>query len=379
MTATAVRVPFVDLPLQHQRLAAELQAAIARVFDRSGFILGAEVEEFERRFAEYLRADAAVGVGSGLDALRLALAGLGVGPGDEVIVPANTYIATALAVSACGAQPVFVDVTEHDFGLDPDCLLRAITPRTRAVIPVHLYGQPCSMDAVLDIAAGRNLFVIEDACQAHGAVWRGRRCGTLGDAGCFSFYPSKNLGAAGDGGMVVTNRPELAQRIRRLRDYGQEAKYRHVVKGTSSRLDGLQAAILGVKLPHLEAWNAQRAAHAATYTTLLSGLDGIAVPSSLPSPDHVYHLYVIRARHRDALAQHLAAAGVQAGIHYPVPIHRQPAYADTAAAGDYPVAERLAGEILSLPMYPELASDQLHSVAAAIQAFVHHAGGRAGA
>ncbi len=370
MTQTSVVVPFVDLRAQHQALLPELQAALARVLDRSSFILGEEVAQFEQEFAVFTGAAHAVGVGSGLDALRLSLIALGIGEGDEVIVPANTYIATALAVSACGARPVLVDVEERTFGIDPARIEEAITPRTKAIVPVHLYGQPCDIDAAIRIAARAKLSVVEDACQAHGARAKGRGCGTLGDAGCFSFYPSKNLGAAGDGGMVVTDRSDLAARLRLLRDYGQEKKYHHVVKGFNSRLDGLQAAILRTKLPHLTRWNGQRAAHAVAYAAALSRSGTVRLPTTIAAPGHVYHLYVLRVPNRDALVRHLAARGVQTGIHYPIPIHLQPAYSDLGyGRGSFPVTERLADEILSLPMYPELSSEQLQEVTTSVAEF----------
>lgn len=365
---TTPNVPFVDLHAQHRSLQADLEAALRRVFDHATFILGKEVAAFEAEFADYLGIPYAVGVSSGLDALRLALLGLGIGPGDQVILPVNTYIATALAVSATGANPVLVDVEEERFGIDVQAFERAITPRTRAVIPVHLYGRACDMDGVLERARCHGLFVVEDACQAHGARWRGRPCGTLGDAGCFSFYPSKNLGAAGDGGMVVTQNPELAEAVKLLRDYGQARKYHHVVKGGSARLDAVQAALLRVKLPHLDVWNERRAKHAALYGTLLANIKGLQTPPSLPAPDHIFHLYVILAQRRDLLMEHLGRRGIQTGIHYPVPIHLQPAYADLGhKKGDFPVAEQLAQEILSLPMYPELEPEQIELVATAIR------------
>jgi len=367
---TSVSVPFVDLQRQHQDLAPELQAAFSRVFARSSFILGDEVAQFEREFAAFVGAAHAVGVASGLDALRLSLIALGVGEGDEVLVPANTYIATALAVSACGARPVLVDAEERTFGLDPRKTQEAITARTKAIIPVHLYGQPCDIDAIMSIAVRANLFVVEDACQAHGARTTGRACGTVGDAGCFSFYPSKNLGAAGDGGMVVTKRPELAERLKLLRDYGQERKYHHTVKGFNSRLDGLQAAILRTKLPYLDRWNQLRAEHAARYAEALARVSEIRLPATIAAPGHVYHLYVVRARERDGLMKHLGERSIQCGIHYPIPIHLQTAYADLGySRGSFPLTERLADEIVSLPMYPELNREQVDTVTNAVEEF----------
>jgi len=368
--ATTVLVPFVDLRSQHEALSDDLQAAFNRVLEASSFILGDEVAAFEREFAAYLGASHAIGVASGLDALRLSLVALDIGPGDEVVVPANTYIATALAVSACGARPVLVDADERTNGLDPARLPSALTPRTKAVIPVHLYGQPCDIEAIQEIAARAGIHVVEDACQAHGARVAGRACGTFGAAGCFSFYPSKNLGAAGDGGMVVTDRSDVADRLRLLRDYGQARKFHHVVKGLNSRLDGLQAALLRAKLPHLDGWNADRAARASRYANDLRSVQGLGLPAVLSAPEHVYHLFVVRVQRRDALMKHLADRGIQAGIHYPVPIHRQPAYADLGYdRNSFPMAGRLADEVLSLPMYPELQPDQQELVVDAIAEF----------
>lgn len=363
-------VPFVDLRAQYGSLQVELEQALRRVFDQSAFILGKEVAAFEAEFAAYMGASHAIGVSSGLDALRLALLGLGIGPGDEVVLPANTYIATAFAVSAIGATPVLVDVEEERFGINAPALEKLITDRTKAVIPVHLYGQASDMDRILDVARRNGLYIVEDACQAHGAQWSGKMCGALGDAGCFSFYPSKNLGAAGDGGMIVTNDATVAKRLRILRDYGQESKYNHVIKGWSARLDGIQAALLRVKLAHLNAWNERRAHHAALYGAGLANVQGLWTPPSLSSPDHIYHLYVVRAKRRDALMEYLSDRGIQTGIHYPVPIHLQPAYADLGhRRGDFPVAEQLADEILSLPMYPELTKEQIEVVTTTVRDF----------
>jgi dTDP-4-amino-4,6-dideoxygalactose transaminase len=329
------------------------------------------VEAFERAFAAFTGAAHAIGVSSGLDALRLTLLALDIGPGDEVILPANTYIATALAVSAAGARPVLVDCDPHTYLLDPAGVEPAVTGRTRAVIPVHLTGQAVDMDPILAIAARHGLHVVEDAAQAHGAAYKGRPCGSIGTMGCFSFYPSKNLGAYGDGGMVTTNDAELAGRVRRLRDYGQDGKYHHVAKGLNARLDTIQAAILLVKLARLPAWNTARSRHAATYRRLLDGLDGLRFQRQAPWSTHVHHLLVVESDDRDALRDQLAAAGVETGIHYPVPIHLQPAYADLGhRRGAFPNAERLAEQVLSLPMYPELTTGQVESVAAAVRQYL---------
>jgi dTDP-4-amino-4,6-dideoxygalactose transaminase len=372
-------IPFVDLTAEHRSVAAEVGPAVAGVLADCRFILGPQVEEFERAFAALTGVAHAVGVSSGLDALRLALLALDIGPGDEVILPANTYIATALAVSAVGARPVLVDCDLHTYLLDPAGIEAAITARTRAVIPVHLTGQAVDMDPLLELAARRGLHVVEDAAQAHGAAYKGRPCGSIGAMGCFSFYPSKNLGAYGDGGMVTTDDAGLARRVRRLRHYGQESKHHHVEKGLNARLDTIQAAILLVKLDHLPAWNEARAGHAALYRDLLAGLDGIAFQNEAPWSTHVHHLLIVESNDRDALRDHLAAAGVQTGIHYPLPIHLQPAYAELGhRQGELSNAEHLAKRILSLPMYPQLTQDQVAYVAGAIREFVGRHRRRAG-
>jgi dTDP-4-amino-4,6-dideoxygalactose transaminase len=362
-------IPFVDLRTQYRTIRDEVRAAMDEVLESSQFILGNAVERFECDFATYLGVRHAVGVASGLDALRLALEGAGVGPGDEVVLPANTYIATALAVSAVGAKPVLVDCQEDSYQLDPSLVEAAITSRTRALMPVHLYGQPADMSTLLTIAARHGLDVIEDAAQAHGAAFAGRLCGTMGRAGCFSFYPGKNLGAYGDGGCVVTNDDELAARLRQLRNYGERVKYEHVRRGTNSRLDALQAAVLGVKLKHLDRWNTQRAAHAAYYSEGLANL-GLVLPTLDRGCTNVIHLYVVRTAHRNALQRHLESRGVRTGIHYPIPIHLQEAYGDLGCPkGSLPVTERLAGEILSLPMFPELSRRDLDRVIETIASF----------
>jgi dTDP-4-amino-4,6-dideoxygalactose transaminase len=359
-------VPFVDLKAQYDTIRDEVTTAVAAVFESSQFVLGDAVSRFERAFAEYLGSSHAVGVASGLDALSLALRALNVGPGDEVILPANTYIATALAVSAVGATPVLVDCREDTYQIDPALIEQAISSRTRALIPVHLYGQAADMAAIGAIAEAHGLPVVEDAAQAHGTQYDGRRCGTFGRMGCFSFYPGKNLGAYGDGGLVVTDDENLAERLRRLRNYGQRVKYEHVEKGVNSRLDSVQAAVLGVKLPYLDGWNARRAGHAARYSELLAGRV-LAVPARDPRSTHTYHLYVVRVANREAIVKSLAERGIQTGIHYPIPIHLQSAYRDLGyGPGDFPVAERCAGEILSLPMYAELTEEQIEAVVGAL-------------
>ncbi len=362
------KVPFVDLAAQHAELRDELTSAWLETLDRSDLILGAAVEAFEKEFAQFLGASASIGVGNGLDALCLTLTALGIGPGDEVIVPANTFIATALAVTGCGARPVFVDCDPHTFNLDVAQLPGAISPRTRGIIPVHFGGLPAEMDAILLCARQHGLSVVEDACQAHGATYRGGQCGTLGVAGCFSFYPAKNLGALGDGGIVVTNQRELADQLRRLRNYGQQEKYEHVVAGVNSRLDTLQAAVLSVKLRSLPTWNAARQRHAVRYRELLQTIGDLKFQSAGEESTHVYHLLIVQSESRDGLRDYLAKRGIQTGIHYPVPIHLQPAYSSLGhTPGDFPVSERLARHCLSLPMFPELKESQIEYVAEAIR------------
>jgi dTDP-4-amino-4,6-dideoxygalactose transaminase len=328
------------------------------------------VRRFEEEFAAFVGAQHAAGVGSGLDALRLGLLALEVGPGDEVIVPANTYIATALAVSEVGGDVVLVDCDPSTYNLDPHLVEAAVTARTKALLPVHFAGQAADMAPLLELARRHDLEVVEDAAQAHGTRYRDRPCGSIGKLACFSFYPGKNLGAYGDGGIVTTSDPVVVERIRRLRNYGERAKYEHVVKGVNSRLDALQAAFLSVKLRHLPAWNEARSRHAATYAAELNGVGDLVPQRRSDSFTHVYHLFVIETERRDALREHLSERGIQTGIHYPIPIHRQEAYADLGLpAGSFPVAERLARQTLSLPMYPELTGEQIGAVTQAIREF----------
>lgn len=364
-----MNVPFVDLQAQYRGLRSEVMPAVEQVFARAAFILGDEVAGFEREFAAFCGVGECVGVATGCDALLWALKACGIGPGDEVITVANSYIATALAITASGARPVLVDCREDSYEIDAAAVARAITSRTKAIIPVHLYGQPADMGEIMALAKTHGLRVIEDAAQAHGALYKGRPCGSFGDVGCFSFYPGKNLGAYGDGGAIVTRDPALAQQVRMLRNYGQSRKYHHEITGWNSRLDTVQAAILSVKLRHLPAWNAARARHAAAYAHALAGAP-VTLPRVAPDRTHVYHLYVIRTKRRDDLVAFLAERGVSCVIHYPIPIHLQKAYAGLGyRPGSFPVAERLAGEIVSLPMYPELTDEQIAHVAACIREF----------
>jgi dTDP-3-amino-3,4,6-trideoxy-alpha-D-glucose transaminase len=358
-------VPFLDLAPQHDELRAELDAAIARVIDSSHYVLGPELEAFEHEFAAFCGAAHCVGVGNGMEAIELILRALDVGPGHEVVTVAHTAFPTAAAITATGATPVFVDVDPGTHCMRADAVAAAIGERTRAILPVHLYGRCADIDAIRAIADAAGLPVIEDAAQAHGAKHRGRRAGTLGRAAAFSFYPTKNLGALGDGGAVVTADADLAARVRRLRNYGEESKYVNVEPGLNSRLDELQAAILRAKLPHLERWNADRRRVAAAYDEQLEGL-------TTPAPDdgHVYHLYVVRSANRDDLREHLAAAGIGAQVHYPTPVHRQRAYRDGArSAGSLEATERLATEVLSLPAYPGIGEGRVAEVAEAVRGF----------
>lgn len=361
-----MNVPFVDLKAQHQALEQEIRAAFARVLRNVSFILGPEVKAFEEAFAQYLGSRHCVAVNSGTAALHLTLLALGIGSGDEVITVPNTFIATAEAISAVGARPVFVDVDPVSYNLDPAQVEKAITERTRAILPVHLYGQPADLDSLLGVARRRNLAVVEDACQAHGAEYKGRKAGTVGRAGCFSFYPSKNLGCCGEGGALVTEDADLAQRVRMLRDHGSLRKYEHQFPGYNFRMEGLQGAVLALKLTHLEAWNERRRALAEHYNRLLAG-SGVITPVEMPYARHIYHLYVIQADDRETLRQQLASRGIETGLHYPVPLHLQEAYRPLGhRAGKFPVCEQLAQRILSLPMYPELSFEQVEYVAATI-------------
>lgn len=362
-------VPFLDLKAPHDELRPAIDAAIARVLDSGWYVLGPEVEAFERAFAAWTGAEHCVSTGNGLEALHLALLALGVGPGDEVIVPSNTYIATWLAVSQCGAAPVPVEPVEGTHNLDPGRIRAAITPRTRAILPVHLYGQSADLDPILAVAAEHGLRVLEDAAQAHGAAYRGRRVGAHGDAVAWSFYPGKNLGALGDGGAVTTGDAAVAERIAVLRNYGSRRKYINEVRGYNSRLDPLQAAVLGVKLQHLDDWNARRAAVAARYLDAFAGLEGsgLVLPVVPAWATPAWHLFVVRHPRRDKFQRALRDLGVETLIHYPVPPHRQQAYADMPPA-EQPLATRLADEVLSLPIGPHLSGEQQARVIEAVHA-----------
>jgi dTDP-4-amino-4,6-dideoxygalactose transaminase len=334
------------------------------------YILGERVRRFEEEFASFVGSKHAVGVGSGLDALRLALLALEIGPGDEVVVPANTYIATALAVSEVGADVVLVDCDPATYTIDPQATAAAVTSRTRVLLPVHFAGQAAEMKPLLEIATHHGLAVVEDAAQAHGTLYDGQRCGSIGDVACFSFYPGKNLGAYGDGGMVTATSSDVLKRTRLLRNYGERSKYEHVVKGVNSRLDGLQAAFLSAKLRHLPSWNEARSRHAEMYRAQLDGVGDLRFQERSESSTHVYHLFIVETEGRDALRDHLAEREIQTGIHYPTPIHLQEAYSDLGLGrGAFPHSERLAQQTLSLPMYPELTEEQIARVANVIRDF----------
>lgn len=365
-------IPFVDLKLQYSLHKPAFDEALGRVCASASFILGSVVERFEKDFADFLEVQEVIGVASGTDALCLALEALGLGPGDEVLLPANTFVATAYAVHRVGAIIVPVDVDRESFLLDLDSAARQLTDRTKAIIPVHLFGQACDLDAINAFATRHNLVVVEDAAQAHGARWAGRRVGGLGAVGCFSFYPGKNLGAFGDGGAVATNDAALAEKLRLLRNYGSTKKYLHNLPAGNSRLDSLQAAVLNVKLAFLEEWNRKRFRAACRYRDGLQGVKNLQVPIFDPQkPErHVFHLYVIQSPRRAELLEHLTRAGMSAGIHYPVPIHLHQAYAYLGRPrGSYPVAEKLADTILSLPMFPEITDQQVDTVVQCLRDF----------
>jgi dTDP-4-amino-4,6-dideoxygalactose transaminase len=361
-------IPFVDLQAQYRSLKAEIDSAVLRVLDSAQFVLGPAVAAFENDFAAYCRTTDAIGVNSGTSALHLALLAAGVGPGDEVITVPFTFVATVAAIEYAGATPVLVDVEPRYWTMDPAKLAAAVTTRTKAIIPVHLYGQPADMDPIMAFARQHNLAVIEDACQAHGAEYKGRRCGSIGDIGCFSFYPGKNLGAYGEGGAIVTNDAARAQKMRLLRAWGEETRYEHLYRGFNYRMDGIQGAVLGVKLRYLEQWIDARRRHASQYSDELRDT-GAELPREREGARHVYHLYVVQLRDRDRWRAKLTDAGVQTGIHYPIPIHLQPAYRDLGySKGDFPVAERAGLDVLSLPIFPELTRDQIAAVANVLRA-----------
>jgi dTDP-4-amino-4,6-dideoxygalactose transaminase len=364
-------VPQLDLAAQYAAIGAEIRTAVERVLASQQFILGHEGAALEQEIAQLCGAAHGIGVASGTDALILALRACGVQVGDEVLIPPFTFVATGSAVSALGAKPVFADIRPDTYNLDPSDLTRRVTPRTRAIIAVHLYGLACDMDPVVDFGRAHNLRVIEDNAQAIGATYKGRRTGSMGDAACLSFYPTKNLGAYGDAGMVVTNSGEMAERLKSLRNHGQSAKYVSSEPGWNSRLDEIQAAILRVKLRHLPEWQRARQSHAAAYTKLLLGIPGVAPPLVAEGYEHVFHQYTIRVERRDAVQQFLNERRIGSAVYYPVPLHLQPLYASLGhKAGDFPHAEHAAQEVLSLPMFPELRTEQISRVAETVSEYV---------
>jgi len=366
MAHSTIQVPFLDLKAQYQSIKPEIDAAIARVLDTSQFVLGSEVVGFEREFAAYCGADECIALNSGTSALHLALLATGIGPGDDVITVPFTFVASVAAILYAGARPILVDIEPHSFTMDPAAIEGAVTSRTKAILPVHLYGQPADMDPILEVAKRNNLVVIEDAAQAHGAKYKGRPVGSLGDIACFSFYPTKNLGAYGEGGAVTTSDAQYARRIRMLRDWGQDRKYHHVLRGFNYRMEGLQGAILRVKLRHLDQWTGARRAAASKYNRLLADC-GLNLPTEMPWARHVYHVYTVRTEDRDGLQAALQAEGIQTAVHYALPAHLQPAYDDLGySVGTFPESEKAAKEVLSLPLYPEITDAQLQKVAQAL-------------
>ena len=358
-----MKVPFLDLKAHHAPLLEKFDCAIREVVESSAFAGGPFVERFEEEFASFCGSSYAIGVGNGTDALWLALLALGIGEGDEVITVPNTFIATAEAITYCKARPVFVDVDPDTFTMNPAELEKSLTKKTKAIIPVHLFGQPADMDSILEFARANGLFVVEDAAQAHGAQYKGQKAGTMGDAGCFSFYPGKNLGAFGEAGAVVTNDPELRKQIQMLRDHGQSRKYYHSTMGWNCRMDGIQAAILSIKLRHLDKANSLRRKHALEYNQAFAGIDEVLTPFEAKYARHVYHVYAVRVQERDAVLRHLQEKGVGCAVHYPVPVHLQEAGRNLGyTKGAFPIAEKLADEFLSLPMFPELTEEQIEYV-----------------
>lgn len=366
-----MKVNFVDLKRQYHTIKKEIDSAIKQVIENSHFILGQDVESLENEFAKLVGTKYAVSVGSGLSALELGMKALGIGTGDEVLVPVNSYIASASAVSLAGATPVLVDCLEDTFNIDIVKAEKAITKKTKAIMPVHLYGQVADMENVLKLARKYKLKVIEDACQAHGASFKKKMAGSFGDFAAFSFYPGKNLGAYGDGGLVTTNSKGLVDKIKMLRNYGQKEKYKHYLLGGNSRLDNLQAAVLLVKLKKLKEWNAKRLENARLYNQLLDGLPPVT-PKIFPEFNHIFHLYVVRVNNRDKLSEYLSKAGIATQMHYPIPIHLQPAYKPLGyKKGEFPIAEKLSSEILSLPMFPELKKNEIKYICKKIKDFYH--------
>jgi dTDP-4-amino-4,6-dideoxygalactose transaminase len=361
-----IKVPYLDLKAQYRSIKPEIDAAIARVLDSCQFVLGPEVAGFEQDFAAHSGTSECIALNSGTSALHLALLAAGVGPGDEVITVPFTFVASVAAVVYAGAKPVLVDIDPRSFTMDPAAIEAAITPRTKAILPVHLYGQPADMDPIVEAARRHNLVVIEDAAQAHGAKYKGRAVGSIGDMACFSFYPGKNLGAYGEGGAVTTSNAEYARTVRMLRDWGQDRKYHHLLRGFNYRMEGFQGAILRVKLRHLDSWTEARRAIVSKYNESLAD-SGLELPTQMPWARHVYHVYTVRTKEREVVQAVLEKEGIQTGIHYPIPVHLQPAYADLGyARGAFPHSEKAADEVLSLPLFPEMTDDHIQSVSQAL-------------
>lgn len=367
-----MKVPFLDLKVQYESIKTEINDALQQVLEKTAFAGGPFVAEFEKQFAAFCGTEQCVAVASGTDALWVALLAMGIGEGDEVITVPDTFIATAEAISFTGAKPVFVDVQEDTYNMDPTKLEAAVTARTKAIIPVHLFGQPADMDPILEIARKHNLLVLEDSCQAHGAEYKGKRTGSIGTAGAFSFYPGKNLGAYGEAGAVTTNDAALADKMRTFRDHGQPKKYYHDMVGWNARMDGFQGAILSVKLKHLDTWNEGRRRNAALYREFLgSGANGVVVPTEADYAKHVYHIYALRVHNRDAFMDALGKKDIATGIHYPVPVHLTGAYSSLGyKMGDFPVAEKCASEFVSLPMFAEMSEAQIKYVCEEIKKIV---------
>ena len=366
-----MNVQFIDFSEQYKIIKNEIDVGLKKVFEAGNFILGQEEKDFESEFASYCGARYGVGVNSGTDALYLAMASLDIGPGDEVILPTFTFIATALCVSYTGAKPIFVDIEDTTYNLDPKKVEKALTKKTKAILPVHIYGQSADMDEILKIAKKNNIKVVEDAAQAHGASYRGKRIGSLGDISCFSFYPTKSLGAFGDGGMIVTDNKEIYEKVLMLRDYGRTGRYEHKIKGYNSRLDTVQAVILSAKLKRLDSWNKMRADNALYYCELLKGVKGIKTPQTKKDRDHIYQTFAVRLKNRDRVAEGMKQKGIAVLIHYPIPLHLQEAYKELGhKAGDFPVAEGISREILSLPMFPHMTKKQIKYVCDSLKELV---------
>jgi dTDP-4-amino-4,6-dideoxygalactose transaminase len=361
-------IPFIDFKEQNRLIQDEVDVGFRKVLDKGDFILGEQAQIFEKAFANYCEAGYGVGVNSGTDALHLALSALDIQDGDEVIVPTHTFIATALCVSFCRAKAVFVDIEPDTYNINPKSFEKAITKKTKAVIPVHIYGQPANMDEIGAIARQHNIKIVEDAAQAHGSRYKSKRVGSLGDVACFSFYPTKSLGACGDAGMIVTSNSEIYEKALMLRDYGRKGRYEHKIKGTNSRLDTLQAVVLNAKLKHLDRWNSMRAQTAAHYAELLKGVKDVVVPVTKADRTHVFQTYAVRVPKRDQVMENMKAKGISVLIHYPIPLHMQEAYAELGyKRGDFPVAESVANDILSLPMFPHMSKAQVETVVAALK------------